>query len=145
MQLLMYTDYALRALLYVGAHPPEPVPASAIAHAYEISVDHVAKATKALTRAGLLTATRGAGGGVTLARPPSKIRVGDVVRLFEGDRPLVECFPDGAGTCKIAPSCRLRRALQKAEAAFYAELDDCTLADLLENRPQLVRLLRERP
>lgn len=144
MQLLTYTDYALRALLYVGAHPTEPVGAAVIARAYGISVDHVAKATKALTRAGLLKGTRGAGGGVMLARSPSEIRIGDVVRHFEGERGLVPCLPRGPGGCKIAPSCRLRQVLQNAENAFYAQLDQHTLADLLENRPQLVSLLRSK-
>ena len=142
MQLLMYTDYALRALIYVGTHPDEPVPASTIARAYDISIDHVAKATKALTRAGLLRATRGAGGGVELALPPSKIRIGEVIRQFEGERGIVECMGDPPGDCRIAPSCRLRGALKRAEDAFYAELDRYTLADMLANRPQLLRLLR---
>jgi Rrf2 family nitric oxide-sensitive transcriptional repressor len=141
MQLLTYTDYALRALIYVGAHPAAPVPASAIAHAYGISVDHVAKATKALTRAGLLRATRGGGGGVALARPASAIRIGEVVRLFEADRALVECF-GGGSTCAIRPACGLRGVFARAEEAFLEELDRHTLADVLDNRPQLVRLLR---
>jgi hypothetical protein len=36
MQLPTYTDYALRALIYVGSHAGEPVSAPAIAHAYGI-------------------------------------------------------------------------------------------------------------
>jgi Rrf2 family nitric oxide-sensitive transcriptional repressor len=141
MQLLMYTDYALRALLYVGTHPAEPVPASAIARAYEISADHVAKATKALTRSGILRATRGAGGGVELAVPASEIRIGDVVRQFEGGPGLVDCLGDDPKPCRIDASCLLRGALRRAEEAFYAELDRYTLADLLVNRSQLVKLL----
>jgi len=145
MQLLTYTDYALRALIYVGSHAGEPVSAPAIAHAYGISVDHVAKATKALTRAGLLRATRGAGGGVALAKPASEIGLGAVVRLFERGRGLVECFGPGESLCRITPSCQLRHALKEAEGAFYATLDRYTLADVVENRPQLVRLLRGTP
>ena len=95
MQLLRYTDYALRALLYVGAHPGRPVPAATIAKAYGISVDHVSKATKALTRARLLSARRGGGGGVELARPASQIQIGTVVRLFERGRGSVECLREG--------------------------------------------------
>jgi Rrf2 family transcriptional regulator, nitric oxide-sensitive transcriptional repressor len=144
MQLLRYTDYALRALLYVGAHPGAPVSAAAIAEAYGISIDHVAKATKALTRAGLLRATRGGGGGVQLAGPASKIRIGAVVRLFEQGRGAVECLADGGRSCKIEPSCRLRGAFKRAEEAFLAELDRYTLAEMIENRPQLVRLLSVR-
>jgi Rrf2 family nitric oxide-sensitive transcriptional repressor len=144
MQLLTYTDYALRVLLYVGAHPDAPVPASAIAAAYDISLDHVAKAAKALTRHGFLRATRGVGGGVQLAKSPSTIGVGAVVRLFEEDRAPVTCLQKhSAERCAIAPSCLLRHAFQSAEAAFYRELDAHTLADLLTNRPRLVQLLKK--
>jgi Rrf2 family nitric oxide-sensitive transcriptional repressor len=144
MHLTRYTDYALRALLYVGAHPGQLVPASTIASAYGISADHVAKATKALTRAGLLRAARGAAGGVELAQPPSRIRVGAVVRLLEGDRPMAECFDAENNQCPIAGVCRLERALAKARSAFYASLDACTLEDLLKNRAELTeRLLPE--
>lgn len=142
MQLTLYTDYALRVLIYVGSHPGEPISASRIAEAYAISGDHVAKAAKNLTRAGLLRATRGAHGGVELAQAACDIRVGQVVRLFEGDRGLLECLSHTPASCKIAPACRLKRALKRAEDAFFFELDQVTLADVLENRPQLLRLLR---
>ena len=141
MQLLLYTDYALRVLIFVGTHPDAPVATPAIAAAYGISVDHVAKAAKALTRHGLLRATRGVGGGVELARPARDIRLGDVVRLFEEGRGPVECLRAGGEPCKIEPGCRLRRVFQRAEAAFYRELDACSLEDLFRNRPQVVRLL----
>jgi Rrf2 family nitric oxide-sensitive transcriptional repressor len=142
MQLLMYTDYALRVLLYVGAHAGQPVPTSAIAKAYDISSDHVAKAAKTLTRHGLLTATRGVGGGVQLAKAPADIGLGDVVRIFERGRGPVACLrEDREGHCVIEPVCRLREAIHTAEQAFYRELDSQSLADLLENRPRLVKLL----
>ena len=142
MQMLMYTDYALRILLYVGAHPDAPVPASLIANAYGISADHVAKAAKALTRHGLLRATRGLGGGVQLARRPAEIGLGAVVRLFEAGRGPVSCLRETTDEgCAITSACLLRGALQRAERAFYRELDAYTLADLLRNRPRLVQLL----
>jgi Rrf2 family transcriptional regulator, nitric oxide-sensitive transcriptional repressor len=142
MQMLVYTDYALRVLLYAGTHTDAPVPASTIAEAYDISLDHVAKAAKALTRAGLLRATRGTGGGVQLAKPADQIRIGAVVRLFEKPRGPVECLREGESHCKIEPACKLRGAFQRAEEAFYRELDAHSLADLLANGPRLIRLLR---
>jgi Rrf2 family transcriptional regulator, nitric oxide-sensitive transcriptional repressor len=141
MQLLRYTDYALRTLVYVAAHPDRPVSAAAIAQAYGISSDHVAKATKALTRAGMLRSTRGAGGGVQLAQPAAAIGIGAVVRLFEGQGGIVECFVKGAPTCAIVPACVLRRAFKQAELAFFDELDRYSLADVLEQRTALIRLL----
>lgn len=142
MQLLTYTDYALRVLLYLAARADGPVASASIAEAYGISVDHVAKAAKALTRHGLLRATRGAGGGVQLARPAREIRLGHVVRLFEQERGPVECMREDGARCAIERVCRLRGAFQRAEDAFYRELDAHSLADLVANGPQLVRVLR---
>lgn len=141
MQLLMFTDYALRVLLYVGWHQGAAAPSATIAGAYGISVDHIAKVAKALTRNGLLRATRGVGGGVRLAKPASEIRVGDVVRLFEEKRGPVECLREGSGQrCAIDPACRLKQLFASAELAFYRELDAYTLADLLGGGPALVSL-----
>ena len=142
MQLLVYTEYALRILLYVGAHHPgPPVSAADIAGAYGISADHVAKAAKTLSRQGWLRATRGAGGGVQLAKAPADIRIGDVVRLFEGQRGPVACLQPDSAPCRVKPACRLRGLFERAQAAFYRELDGQTLEQLLEVRPRLVQLL----
>ncbi len=141
MQLTLYTDYALRTLIYVASHPGEPISSARIAEAFEISPDHVAKAAKSLTRAGYLRAKRGAHGGVELAQAACDIRIGEVARLFEGPAGVLECIRTPPGNCKISPACRLKRVLKRAEEAFFAELDQVTLADMLENRPQLVRLL----
>jgi len=141
-QLLLYTDYALRILLFSGAHHPgPPVSAAEIAQAYGISADHVAKAAKALTRQGWLRATRGAGGGVQLARAPADIRIGDVVRLFESGRGPVACLQADGDPCRVKPACRLRGLFERAQAAFFRELDGQTLADVLEARPRIVQLL----
>jgi Rrf2 family nitric oxide-sensitive transcriptional repressor len=144
-QLLVYTDYALRILLYAGAHHPgPPVSAAEIASAYGISADHVAKAAKTLTRQGWLRATRGAGGGVQLAKAPAEIRIGDVVRLFESGRGPVDCLQPDGDPCRVKPACRLRGLFERAEAAFYRELEGETLEGLLETRPRLVQLLAVR-
>lgn len=139
-QILTYTDYALRILLYVGEHAGT-VPTATIAKAHDISVDHVAKAAKTLTRHGLLRATRGAGGGVELAKPAHEIVLGAVVRLFEDGRGPVMCLrSQTAGRCAIAPACRLKHAFAAATAAFYRELDTYTLADLLTDGAMLIAL-----
>jgi Rrf2 family nitric oxide-sensitive transcriptional repressor len=145
-QLLVYTDYALRVLLYVASHPGDPVAAGAIAHAYGISPDHVAKAAKALTRHGFLRASRGVGGGVRLGVAPSDISIGEVVRLFETGRGAVACLQADGPPCKIEPACRLRRAFERAEAAFYRELDAVTLEDVVRggSASGIVRLLTAR-
>jgi Rrf2 family nitric oxide-sensitive transcriptional repressor len=143
-QLLLYTDYALRVLIYAATHPGDPVAAAAIAGAYGISPDHVAKAAKALTRHGFLRSSRGVGGGVQLGRPAREITVGKVVRLFETGRGAVACLQADGAPCKIEPACRLRRAFERAEAAFYRELDAVTLEDVVQGRSAIVQLLASR-
>jgi Rrf2 family transcriptional regulator, nitric oxide-sensitive transcriptional repressor len=144
MQVLKYTDYGLRVLMYLGASPEAPVPAAQVAAAYGISADHVAKAAKRLVQLGVVKAARGAGGGLMLAQPAEKIRIGAVVRRFEAGRGPVECFRTAAPVCRIVSGCLLRGAFDRAAEAYYRELDRHSLADLLENRPTLVRLLAPR-
>src|SRR4051794_469268 len=135
MQLTLHTDYALRILLYLGAHPGEVVPTSAIAKAYGVSSNHVAKVSKELTLKGYVHASRGHTGGLSLARKPADILVGEVVRETEPHANLLECFDLATNTCRIASACRLRGVAIEARDAFFAVLDRYTLADILENRP----------
>ena len=148
MQLTLFTDYVLRTLLYLGTHREETVPASAISEAFRISPDHVAKAAKWLTQRGLVETQRGRKGGLRLARPVRSIRLGALIRETEPHLDLLECFDDRTNTCRLSPGCRLKNALHEARKAFLDVLDGYTLADLLENTPQLLVLLdprRRRP
>ncbi len=144
MQLTLFSDYALRTLIYLGAHPGQVVPSSHISDAFGVSSDHMAKVTKWLTQQGYVNAQRGKAGGLTLARSPSSIRVGQLVCETEPHMNLLECFQHETNTCPLTPSCKLKKALMEARAAFVAALDEYTLADLLGNRNQLVQLLRAR-
>lgn len=141
MRLTRYTDYALRALIYLGLHEPRQSSIAEIARAYGISENHLTKVVHQLGRLGLIRTTRGRGGGLRLGRPAAEIVIGTVVRQTEDDLALVECFESGA--CAITASCRLKRALGEALAAFLAVLDGYTLADLLadEAGPEISRIL----
>ena len=134
MRLTTYTDYALRVLIYVGVHHDRLVQRADIAEAYGISLHHLGKVVNHLAQQGLIHAKRGRGGGLELAHEPSAIRVGDVVRAFETDFELVECFAPETNTCPIAPVCGLGPILSEAGAAFQAVLDEYTLADILNVR-----------
>lgn len=142
MQLTLFSDYTLRTLMYLGSHPGQVVPASVVSEAFGTSSDHMAKAAKWLTQHGYVTALRGKTGGLSLVRDPRTIRVGQLLRETEPHLDLVECFDRERNTCPITPVCRLKHALHQARSAFFAVLDEYTLADLLENREQLVPLLR---
>lgn len=129
MRLTLYTDYALRTLMYLGLAEPAQASIAEISSAYGISENHLTKVVHHLGRVGLVKTTRGRGGGLRLAQPADRIIIGGVVRQTEEDLSLVECFSDGI--CVITSSCRLQKVLKQALNAFLSVLDQYTLADLL--------------
>jgi Rrf2 family transcriptional regulator, nitric oxide-sensitive transcriptional repressor len=141
MQLTRFSDYALRALLYLGAQPDKVVSASTISASYGISTHHLVKVTKWLTQRGLVRAQRGKSGGVALAVSPGEIFVGPLLRETEPTVDLLDCFDEATAPCPITPVCRLRTALIGAREAFFRELDELSLADLLGNATDLLQIL----
>jgi len=130
MRLTDFSDYSLRVILYAAARDGQLITIEETSKVYGISRTHLMKVANQLTRAGFLRAVRGRSGGLTLAKTPAQIRLGDVLRTTEPDFALVECFRSD-NRCLITPRCRLRGALKEALAAFVGTLDRYTLADLL--------------
>ncbi len=141
MRLTDYTDYALRTLMYLGAHAGATATIQEIADAYGISKNHLMKVVHEFGQAGYIETSRGRGGGIRLGRPAKEISIGDVVRLAEGEFTLVECFGASGNRCVITPACKLKSVFKRALDAFMAELDRHTLADLIDNRAALAKLL----
>lgn len=141
MKLTTHTDYALRVLIQVGLLEGKLVRIAEIAESFAISHNHLMKVVQRLAGLGYLETVQGRHGGVRLALPADSITVGEIVRELEADIPIVECFDDDHSRCRIRGACVLRGALASAEEAFFESLDAVTLADLLEPRRQLIRLL----
>jgi Rrf2 family nitric oxide-sensitive transcriptional repressor len=143
MRLTVFSDFALRALIYLESHE-EPVSLRQIAAAYGVSHSHLVKVVALLQKAGFVTTRRGPGGGVTLARPANQINLADVLRATEPDFNIVECLDMGTNSCPIAGLCKLTQVLCAAKDAFLAEVGRHTLADVTQNRLQIGRVLAAR-
>ena len=141
MRLTTFTDYSLRVLMYVAAHPEGRTTIAEIARSYAISEHHLTKVVHFLGKEGYLENLRGRGGGLLLAKAPAAINVGEVVRLTEGGDVPAECFQRESNTCAITADCKLKFVLADAVEAFYAELRKFTLADVVKNRKALGRVL----
>jgi Rrf2 family nitric oxide-sensitive transcriptional repressor len=139
MRLTDWTDYALRMVLYLGSVGRRAT-IQEICDAYGLSRNHLVRVAGRLARLGYLDAGRGRGGGVSLARAPASIRIGDLVRKIEPRFDLVECFRED-DACTIRSACRLKGVLADALEAFFHELDRHTLSDLLRDRVRLGALL----
>ena len=143
MQLTQFSDYSLRLLLYLAAHPDRLVPIDEVSRAYGVSHHHLVKIVQLLVDRQLVASTRGRGGGLRLNKQPAEINVGALVRITEPHFDLVECFDRTTNTCPIEPACGLKQVLRDARRAFLDVLDGRTLADFLPRAPELIRLWQQ--
>jgi len=108
MQITRQADYAIRAVLYISKlGPNQRAATSQIAQDQHIPPSFLAKIISQLSIAGLLQTSRGARGGVTLARSPEEINLLEVVEAIDGPIALNECVND-LGACTFGDECPLR-------------------------------------
>jgi Rrf2 family nitric oxide-sensitive transcriptional repressor len=141
MKLTGFTDYSLRVLIYLAADRSRRATIAEIATAFGVSEHHMTKVVHSLGRQGWIETTRGKGGGLTLAKRPDAVVIGQVVRDAEGPAMPAECFAPDESRCVIAPCCRLKGVLAEAVQAFHAVLDRYTLADITRNEQALAGIL----
>lgn len=142
MQLSMFSDYALRVIVHLASSPDQLLTTRQIASIHNAKYNHMSKVTGWLVSEGYADSLRGRGGGLRLARDPSKIMLGELVRRLEADKPLVECHGVGNCECKLSPSCGLSYALKVAQEAFFEALDPMDLASVIHSSPGMANLLR---
>ncbi|MCP3906295.1 MAG: Rrf2 family transcriptional regulator [Planctomycetes bacterium] len=88
--------------------------ATEIAAARGLQKPFVSKLLSSLSTAGLVTGTRGPGGGFTLSRHPKKIKLIDVFSLFEREDDSLAC-PFGGGVCGVGDPCPLHDKLTSVQ------------------------------
>ncbi len=140
MKLSLFTDYALRVMMY-AALKGAAFQIEEVSAAFDISKHHLAKIVQGLSKLGYLDTRRGRGGGIQLARQPEDIRIGKLVRETEEQPAIVECFDAATNTCRLSGSCLLQAALATAQGAFFDSLDSHTLLSLVSG-PQRSRMIK---
>lgn len=136
MKLTLFTDYALRTLVYLGSQPERLCSIAEIAQGYGVSQNHLMKVVNQLARLGYVQSVRGRSGGIRLGRPAVEIGIGAVVRDTEDGFELVDC-----DSCAGTRSCGVNGVLNEALAAFLTVLDRYTLADMIAPKQELRDML----
>lgn len=142
MRLTTRTNLAMRTLMFCAVNTDRIVRKQEVAEACNASENHLAQVIHLLAQRGFLKTVRGRSGGLMLGRKPEEIKVGEVFRSFEACLPFAECFAGGENTCPLAGACHLKGVLGSALAAFYAELDKVSVAQLVNDNSQLQTLLK---
>ena len=131
MQITRQADYAVRAVLYLArTGNNERAATSTIAKEQKIPPSFLAKIISQLSIAGLLHTSRGAPGGVTLARAPGDITLLAVVEAIDGPIQLNECVTN-PGICTFGANCPIRSVWCEAQGDLVRRLKNTNFADML--------------
>jgi Rrf2 family protein len=126
--------YAMRAMLDLAQHYGEGlVLLKNVARRQEVSERYLEHLFLTLKAAGLVNSVRGARGGFQLTRPPSEVKLIDIVRACEGKLSVVECVTDPT-SCRRSASCATRDMWMELQMAMDGVLESLTLQDLVERQ-----------
>ncbi len=135
MQITRQADYALRAMIFLAEmEPNQRAATSQIAEVQHIPPSFLAKIISQLSIAGLIHTSRGARGGVSLARSPEEISILEVVEAIDGPISLNECTADLAN-CPFGESCTLHELWCSTQAELVAKLRNTNFAQFITTSP----------
>jgi len=135
--------YTIRALVDLAlSQGEEPVQIKEISKREGISDHYIEILFVKLRKAGFIKSLRGPKGGYQLSLPPSKIRVGDVLRVVEGPLTLVFCVDpqETKRICEKSEACVTRLLWKKISDRINSILDNTTLEDLCREAKKLKRV-----
>ena len=125
--------YAVRIMVDLAEHSSGTnVPLKEMAGRQEISLKYLEQIMSILVKGGLVEGAHGKGGGYRLTREPEDYKIGEILRLTEGDLSLVPCLETGDTTCPRVAMCRTYDLWQGLAQVINQYLDSVTLSDLMK-------------
>jgi len=135
MRLTTKSRYGTRLILDLAIYAKKgPVPLGDVAKRQNISVKYLEQLILKLKKAGLIESQRGPFGGHMLVKPPSKITIGDIVRILEGTAAITDCAEKDdqlCGECNRAGDCLSRWVWVEASKAMFDRLDKITIESVI--------------
>lgn len=122
--------YALRTVLFIAERGDRPASGEEIAAALKLPRNYLSKTLHRLAREGILTSARGPGGGFRLARAPARIRLVEIVRLFDPMGEGAQCLL-GRPVCSDHRPCAAHARWKHVSARVAAFFSASSVADLL--------------
>jgi len=125
--------YGTRLMLNLALHRTEgkeAVVLKNISEEEELSIRYLEQIIIPLKIHKLVKSVRGAGGGYTLSRPPSKITVCEIIEVLEGSCSLVDCVDDDE-FCDRVTECAAHEIWKEASELLKNYFESKTLEDLV--------------
>lgn len=124
--------YAIRVLIDLAENGSSSyIPMKDVANRQGLSLKYIERIMPALSKNGLIEGIHGKGGGYRLTKPLEDYRIGDILRLTEGDLAPVACLENGAKPCDRAHECRTLPMWVNFHKLVNDYFDSITLADLV--------------
>ena len=132
MEITRQADYAVRAMIHLGSVSPDTrVSSAAISKAQRVPLPFLTKVIAQLVHAGLVTTSRGMGGGVSLTRNPEDITLLDILEAVEGPLTLNRCLLRGV-KCELEPECPVHDVWAEIQKHMAEDLKQVSLAYLVQ-------------
>ncbi|MCM1124172.1 MAG: RrF2 family transcriptional regulator [Eubacterium sp.] len=126
--------YALRVMVDLAEHCGDGyIPMKDVAARQEISLKYLERILPVLTKNNMIEGVHGKGGGYRLTRRAQEYRVGEIIRLTEGDLAPVSCLESNRKRCERTAECRTLPMWQRFYEIVNDYFDGITLADLMRN------------
>ena len=130
--------YALRMLIELALRKEEGfIPLKEIAKKQNISKKYLEQIVPIMNNSGLLLTNRGYQGGYKLAKDPSQITVGMILRATEGSMAPVSCLENQQELCDRSDICMALTVWRGLEEVINEYLDGITLQNILDNNNAL--------
>lgn len=124
--------YALRVLIDLAEHRDQGyIPMKEIAARQGISLKYLERILPVLSKNGIIEGLQGKSGGYRLCKAPEECRIGDILRLTEGDLAPVACLECDAKPCERAGECRTYPMWVEFHQMINEYFDRKTLADII--------------
>ena len=86
-------------------HSDDYIPLKEISQKEDLSQKYLETITRMLSKAHLIEAASGHGGGYRLTRNPSEYSISEILNLTEGSLAPVACLKDEQNTCERSSAC----------------------------------------
>ncbi|MBQ7339083.1 MAG: Rrf2 family transcriptional regulator [Clostridia bacterium] len=126
--------YALRVMIDLAINSNgEYIAMNKIAQRQELSLKYLERILPVLTQNNIVEGIQGRGGGYRLTRDPKDYKIGEILRLTEGDLAPVSCLEYGAQPCSRAESCPTLPMWVNFHHMVNDYFDSITLDSLLQS------------
>lgn len=137
--------YALRVMVYLAVkHDGSFIPLREISQSENLSQKYLETITRMLSKAHLIEAASGHGGGYRLTREPQEYSVGEILKLTEGTLAPVACLKDDSEPCDRSEMCYTLPIWQGLAELINDYFNNMTLADVA-GRAIKIQNTKEKP